>query len=302
MTLLSLALLTAHAAPVKIAGVEAKSYYNEGGASYHPDNAKDGKTSPWYEGDSGNGVGSWIEVDLGGERRVTRVQAFAGDWTNRTRWTQANRPAELEIRWSDGSTDIWALADEWKVQTFAPSSPKTTSKIRFKLNSIHSGTAFPDTAISEILVFDDQPGAQNLAKSAQASSEFPDDGDGSYVALQASDGLRDTMWCEGAADGDGAGEWVEFELRERFPVKGLQICAGMCASLGIHKKGNAPTTMTAEFADGKTQQFTLKDFPLPQKVTFEVPHVTDKVKLKIDKVRAGSEFNDACISDVAFLR
>ena len=99
MTLLSLALFApVHAAPVKIAGVTAKSYYSEGGATYHSDNVKDGKsTPPWFEGDPGNGVGSWIEVDLGGEHRVTKLQVLAGDWTSGGAWQRANRPAEVEV-------------------------------------------------------------------------------------------------------------------------------------------------------------------------------------------------------------
>ena len=222
MTLLSLALLTpAHAAPVKIVGVEAKSFYNERGTSYHPDAVKDGKsTPPWFEGDAGNGVGAWIEVDLGGDHNVTKIQVLAGDWTSGGDWGRANRPAEVEVRWSDGSTDIWTMADEWKVQTFTPESPKTTAKIRLKFNSLHSGSAFPDTAISEILVFDDQPGSYVFASGATASSEYPSDNDGSYYPIQASDGVRDTMWCEGVKDGDGVGEWIEFDLGSTHLLEG----------------------------------------------------------------------------------
>lgn len=304
MTLLSLALLSpAHAAPVKIVGVEAKSSYNERGTAYRPDSVKDGKsTPPWFEGDSGNGVGSWIEVDLGSTHKVTKLQVFAGDWTSLGDWGRANRPNEVEIRWSDGTTDIWSMTDEMTVQTFTPEAPKSTAKIRLKFNSLHSGSAFPDTAISEILVFDDQVGTEMLAAAATASSEYPSDGEAAYVPLQASDGVRDTMWCEGVADGDGVGEWVEFDLGSSVPVKGLKICSGMCASLGIHKKGNAPTKYTAMFSDGSSETFTVKDFPLPQPVTFNSPHTTRTVKLRIDEIRAGSEYNDACVSDVLFRR
>ncbi|HHO49415.1 MAG TPA: hypothetical protein ENK18_00755 [Deltaproteobacteria bacterium] len=304
MSLLSLALLhPVYAAPVKIAGVQAKSYYSENGATYHPDNVKDGKsTPPWFEGDSGNGVGSWIELDLGGEHRITRLQILAGDWTSGGDWSRANRPGEIELRWSDGSTDLWALDDVWRMQTFTPSSPKTTSTIRLKINSLHSGSAFPDTAISEILVFDDQPGSTIEVKSVSASSEYPSDNDGAYYPAQAADGVRDTMWCEGDRSSDGVGEWVEFDLGSSTQVSGMKICAGMCASMAIHKKGNAPTQATVMFADGASEQISLKDFPLPQKVQFSTPHTTDKVKVRIDAVRKGTEYDDACISEVTLER
>ncbi|MBX2804052.1 MAG: discoidin domain-containing protein [Myxococcales bacterium] len=304
MTLLSLALMApAHAAPVKIVGVEAKSYYSRNGTSYHPDNIKDGKsTPPWFEGDPGNGAGSWIEVDLGGEHNVTRINLLAGDWTSGTDWGRANRPQEIEIRWSDGTTELWSLTDEWKIQSFVPSAPKATSKIRFKVNTLYSGSAFPDAAISEIQVFDDQEGSVAEVKGVTASSEFPADNDGAYYPHQAADGVRDTMWCEGNKESDGVGEWVEFDLGRPTALKGMKICAGMCASIAIHKKGNAPTQGTVMFSDGATQQFTLKDFPLPQNVSFDTPHTTDKVKIRIDTVRKGSEYDDACVSEVTFDR
>ena len=194
------------------------------------------------------------------------------------------------------------MNDEWRIQTFTPSSPKSTSSVRLKINSLHNGTAFPDTAISEILVFDDQTGSEAEVKAVNASSEFPSDNDGSYFAFQAADGVRDTMWCEGNKDGDGVGEWVEFDLGSATRVSGMKICAGMCASMDIHKKGNAPTSVTIDFGDGSTQQASLKDFPLPQTVKFSAPHTTSKVKIKIDAVRKGSEYDDACISEVSFTR
>jgi hypothetical protein len=64
--MLTLLALAAEAAPVKIAAVTAKSSYNANGVSYPADAVKDGKAmTPWFEGDPGSGVGSWIEVDLG---------------------------------------------------------------------------------------------------------------------------------------------------------------------------------------------------------------------------------------------
>ncbi len=304
MTLLSIALLpNVQAAQVKIVGVESKSYYNENGVAYHHDNVKDGKsTPPWFEGDSGNGVGSWIEVDLGDEHQVTEVRMLAGDWTSGDHWTKANRPAEVEVRWSDGSTDIWTLADEWQWQSFKPKSPKATSKIRLKFNSLHSGSAFPDTAISELQVFDDSTGKEVVPASATASTTYPSDNSGAYEPIYAYDGVKDTMWCEGNKEGDGVGEWIEFDLGSAVTLLQLKVCAGMCAGLDIFKKGNATTKLTVDFGNGHTQQFPLKDFPLPQPLRPSSPQKTSKVKLRIDEVRAGSEYNDACISEVSFIK
>src|SRR5262245_48616610 len=155
--LVLLCALPAGAAQVQIASVTAKSSYSQGGTTYSANNVKDKKSKPWFEGDPGNGVGSWVEVDLGGTKNVTKIGMFAGDWTNGDNWKKANRPKEVEIKWSDGTTAIWSLEDAWKMQVFTPPQPKSTSSIRFKVNTLYNGTAFPDTAISEILVWDDSP-------------------------------------------------------------------------------------------------------------------------------------------------
>lgn len=305
MTLLSLVLSTvpATAAPVKIAAVTAKSSYSSGDVSYPADNVKDGKgATPWFEGDSGSGVGSWIEVDLGGTKTVTRLQVLAGDWSSGAGWTRANRPKEVEVKWSDETTTIWTLDDSYQMQTFTLPSPKATAKIRLKVNAIYSGSAFPDTAISEILVFDDSADANATIRQVTASSEFPADAESGYFAVQAADGVRDTFWCEGNKGTDGTGEWLQFTFDAPTRITAALICNGMCSTADVLKKGNAPSRATLTFSDGSTQVVDLKALmPLPQKVAF-TPVTTSSVKLRIDGVRKGTEFDDACLSEVSFLK
>lgn len=293
----------ADAAQVKIASVTAKSSYSSGGTNYPADNVKDGKGgTPWFEGDSGSGVGSWIEIDLGGPHNVTKLQLLAGDWSTGSGWTRANRPKELEVKWSDETTATWTLTDDYKIQTFTPPSAKSTSKIRLKINAIFNGTAFPDTAISEILVFDDAPDTIATVRNVTASSEFPADAEGAYYAVQAADGVRDTFWCEGNKTADGTGEWLEFTFDGPTKVSSLLVCNGMCSTPDILKKGNAPAKVTLQFSDGSTQAVELKALmPLPQKVAI-TPVTTSSVKLKIDSVRKGTEFDDACLSEVTFVK
>jgi hypothetical protein len=293
--------LSAHAGMVPIASATAKSYYSQGGSSYPADRIKDGKTIPWFEGDSGNGVGAWIEVNLGGDKKVTKLEMFAGDWQSGENWKRANRPKELELRWADGTTDVWTLTDEWKVQTFVPKTPKVSSTIRFKVNSLYNGTTFPDTAISELIVYDDQPGAFATVREVKASTEAPSDADGSYVAAQASDGVKDTFWCEGNKASDGVGEWVEVLFDAPTPIKEVKVCTGMCTS-DAFQRGNAPSKVTLQFSDGSVQHLDLKTvapLPAPYPIT---PVTTSSVKVKIDAVRKGSEFNDACLSELTFVR
>ncbi len=288
------------AGTVPIASATAKSYYSAAGTSYPADKVKDGKTVPWFEGDPGNGVGSWIEIDLGGEKKIMKLAVFAGDWQSGDNWQRANRPREIEIKWSDGTTDLWTMSDEWKVQTYVPKTPKMTSTVRFKVNSLYSGTTFPDTAISEIVVYDDQPGATAIVRDIKASSEFPSDADGSYFAIQAADGVRDTFWCEGNKTSDGVGEWIELHFDAPTAVRAVQVCTGMC-SFDAFMRGNAPSKLTLQFPDGSTQALELKMGPVPQEYPLR-PVTTASVKVRVDAVRKGTEFNDACLSELTFLR
>jgi hypothetical protein len=300
---LALSSQPAEAGAVDIASVSASSSYSKGGTVYPESNVKDGKgATPWFEGDSGSGVGSWIEVDLGGTKNVTRLQVLAGDWSSGSGWTRANRPKELEIKWSDGSTANWTLGDEARIQTFTPPGPKATSSVRLKINSIYAGSAFPDTAISEILVYDDAADANASVRKVTASSEFPADAEGAYYAEQAADNVRDTFWCEGNKASDGVGETLEFAFDAPTRVSSLRVCTGMCSTPDMLKKGNAPSRVTLTFSDGSSQSVDLKALmPLAQRVSI-TPVTTSSVKMRIDAVRKGSEFDDACVSEVTFVK
>lgn len=297
---LLLSTLAAHAAPVAIASVTAKSSYSVGGTTFPANNVKDKKSKPWYEGDPGNGVGSWIEVDLGGSKNVTKIGVFPGDWTSRDSWTRGNRPKELEVKWSDGTTQLWTLEDGWKMQALTLPSAKATATIRLKVNGVYSGTTFPDTAISEILVWDDAADPNPSIQKVVSSTEFPSDADGSYFAHQAADGIVDTYWCEGNKTSDGVGETLDLQFDKPMPVSTMNICAGMC-SFGNQQKGNIPTRVTLSYSDGGTQSVDLKVSPLPQAIPLTT-HTTGSVKIRIDAVKKGTEFNDACISEVSFTK
>jgi len=298
--------LIAHTPPswagtIEIEEVYASSEYLRS-RDYPARNIKDGKSATaWVEGESGSGVGSWLEVRFDGEHEVTQLKMWAGDWTSKTAWQRANRPAELEVRWSEGDVETWTLSDEWTPQAFLPEKPRRTDRIRIRIKSIHSGTAFPDTAISELKVFEAEPGDGIVPMGGiRASSTFEPDGEGSYGSNSLVDGIRDTFWCEGDKDGDGTGEWIEIDLGESQTLGTLKILNGMGSSSDIHKTGNIATTATLEFSDGSTQNIHLKPFFLPQRVPLQ-PVTTRSVKITFTGIRRGTDYNDLCISEVHFL-
>ncbi len=297
LVLLSLISTQADAAKIKITEVDAKSYYSRGEDVYESRYVKDSWRKPWFEGDRGNGMGAWIEVKFD-EQTVSRVVVLPGDWTTTTSWKQANRPKELLVTFSDESTETWTLVDEMRPQTFKPAKPIKTNSIRLTYTQIFPGTAFPDTAITEIQVFNDQPGGI-ATREVLASSEFEADNESEYSPIMAADGIKDTYWCEGNKETDGVAEWIEFKFNGPQKLGKVTICTGICKFGPDHKNAAAPTGVTISFSDESSQKVTLEDTIKPKPHPLK-PVTTEWARITLDTVRAGSSYNDACISEVAF--
>lgn len=299
--LTSLLLLTpsADAARLKVSTVTASSTYpEEEGVRYDARQVVDGKAgTAWVEGEDGSGLGSWIELDLGGEKNITEIRVWGGFWYSYSWFTKANRPKDLEVKWSDGSTDTLHFEDEMVAGVLKLDAAKTTSTVRLRIKSIHSGKAWFDTAISEVQVFDDVDSGVPAPSGYASSSDARADADGSYEAFKVGDGIADTMWCEGTS-GDGAGQWLEVRLPSAAEVSSIKLINGIGgAKPPTWKKGNRATKATLRFSDGATEQVTIKDFFMPQTVKF-TPHTTTSLKITFDGIVKGTEYNDLCISEL----
>jgi hypothetical protein len=289
----------AEAKQVKLASATASSEYMVDDTLYPVRYIKDGKSATaWFEGEEGTGLGSWVEVGLGGPVTVSKVVVYAGDWTSAATWKRANRPKEMEVMFSDGSKTTWSLTDEMIPQVFTPKTPTETSTIRFRITGAYDGTAFTDTGIAELMVFDGQD-TNHISATAVASSELPPDGD-TYTVGNMSDGLVDTYWCEGNKEGDGVGESLTFDFGRSVTIKTWQLLNGMGGSMSLHKQGNVATSATLKFSNGTTKAIQLKPFPLMQKVDLGGV-TTNSVTVTFDAVRKGTDYNDMCISEAYFL-
>jgi len=290
---------SAAAKRVDVTGSSASSTFPmENNVSYDADRTNDGKLSTaWVEGEEGSGLGSWLELDLGGEHQVRKLKIWGGMWYSREYWQRSNRPREIELRWSDGSSEVVTLADEMKPQEF--SFAKRTSSVRLRIKSVYPGNTWLDTPISEVQVFDDQPEDGAVVRGITASTELTPDADGTYEAFNVSDGLTDSMWCEGSKEGDGVGEWLEFQFAGQQRVNTLRLVNGIGTGLPYWMKGNRAASATLTFSDGSTERITIRNTMLPQEVTFP-SHLTANVKVTFDEVVAGKEYNDLCLSEAHF--
>lgn len=288
----------ASAGPLPVKGATASSHYTEEG-NYEPKRAIDGKQgTAWVEGEPGSGLGSWIQLDLGEAQTVHGLRVWGGDWYNREYWGRANRPKELEVRFSDDSTESITLTDEMVPQRFS-FSPRTTTTVKLRIKSTYSGSTWLDTGISEIQVLGPAGAGRAEPKAIKASSEAPPDGDGSYVAANAADDITDSMWCEGS-DGDGTGEWIEFTFDAPKKVSRLRLLNGIGTSLPLWMKANRAKAATLTFSDGTKHALEIKPNFRPVELSFPVVSTTS-VRITFTEVLKGTEYNDLCVSEAWFL-
>jgi hypothetical protein len=292
----------ASAARLKVASVTSSSEYasSDPSVSYQARLLTDGKAgTSWVEGDSGGGLGSWVELDLGGPHAVNKIEVWGGMWYSSEYWQRGNRPKQLQAKFSDGSTVDFDLTDSQTVQTLNLPKPVTTSTVRLTVKALYNGTTWQDTGISEIMVYDDQPEPQVRPNTITASSTTPADADGSYEAKNVGDGLADTIWCEGNKTGDGTGEWLMFDFGAAHQVAALNLINGMGGSFSLFMKANRASSATLTFSDGLTAPVVIKPTMTPQVITFPSKS-TSSVKMTFTGVVKGKEFNDLCISEAYF--
>lgn len=288
-------------ARVDFEGVNASSSFPmQNGVRYDATQLNDGKLSScWVEGDSGSGLGSWFELNLGGERAVDSLKIWAGMWYSYDYWSRANRPKSIEIKFSDGSVETHALTDKMEVQNIQLKSTHKTSTVRIKIKDIYNGTTWFDTAISEVQVFDKSATKHVEIAQYSASSELPEDGDGNYNPKNVNDGINDSMWCEGNKEGDGTGEWLSFDFAGSQKVGSLTMVNGIGSSMMVWMKGNRALEAELQFKDGSTETVAVKNSYRTQTINFQ-PRTTSGVKVTFTKVMKGKEYNDLCVSEVLF--
>ena len=246
---------TALAGQVKPAGVEASSYLvSDKGEAYEGKGVTDGKLdNGWLEGDDSSGLGSWVMLDLGGEKTVTGLKIWNGYWISHDFWTRHNRAKEIEVEFSDGSKETFTLVDEMKPDQVRFSSPKATTSVKVKFKSVYRGSTFNDTGFSEIQVMDNSPSTFVVPASYTPSSVLQD-GSTQYPPEQLADGLVDSLWCEGNAEGDGTGESVVFDFGQSVQVSKLQMRNGSAGSFKDFMATNRAKAGKLTFSDGSVYQ------------------------------------------------
>lgn len=131
--------------------VSASSYLSEKNIKHVPDLIMDGDTTTaWVEGVDDNGEGESITFTFGDLYAVSDIKIWNGYQKSEDLYYKNARPAELELEFSDGSTERISLQDTSSgFQEFALER-HVTSYVKVKIISTYEGSKYEDTVISEI--------------------------------------------------------------------------------------------------------------------------------------------------------
>jgi hypothetical protein len=130
----------------------ASSQKSSSSGDNSPSMAFDGLLSTsWAEDKPGNGLGEWIEVDLGKDVAIETLSIWGGDFSSRQNWKGRARVAEATVSWTgpDGADDKTVeLGDRFSRRDLTIGA--TVRTIKIQIDEIHEGGIFADAHIAEI--------------------------------------------------------------------------------------------------------------------------------------------------------
>ncbi|MEK3788435.1 NADase-type glycan-binding domain-containing protein [Paenibacillus sp. FSL K6-1230] len=123
---------------------------DQSGNNYNPANLIDGNANTaWCEGVAGDGVGEWVKLDFGQPQVVNGIEILNGLTKSKASYLANNRFKRVQLEFSEGQRLVMN-SDALKYEL---DEPVQTSWIKLTILEVESGTAYPDTCISEVRVF-----------------------------------------------------------------------------------------------------------------------------------------------------
>ena len=114
------------------------------------------------------------------------------------------------------------------------------------------------------------------------------------------DGDPGTTWCEDAS-GRGIGEWLRLETEDGSPVPlcAVSFALGFQGTDALLRNNGWPTRILIECEDGFRQEAEFYSYN--DVVMLDRPVTTEWIKITILDARAGTLYEDTCISDITLL-
>lgn len=130
--------------------------------------------------------------------------------------------------------------------------------------------------------------------SISVSSTLAPDNEASYECTNMlyDDG---SCWSEGV-NGVGIGEFITFSSNTTQYISGMSIKNGLCKSEGLFKKNGRVAKMRFEFSNGEVIYKYLSDTRSLQNLSFGKTIATTYVKMTIEEVYIGTQYEDTCIT------
>ncbi len=139
-----------------VTGISASSTLpnDKKGFSYYASHAMDGDSSTaWCENSSGNGIGEYLLISFDRTCTVHSITVKPGYQKNEERFYQNNRPQELTITVSDGSSYTLHCTDSiHAADTFTFPDGTETDFIKVSIKSVYAGNKWSDTLITDISI------------------------------------------------------------------------------------------------------------------------------------------------------
>jgi hypothetical protein len=141
-----------------------------------------------------------------------------------------------------------------------------------------------------------------LSATSSASSHLPTDPGGQYQPWMAMDGALETSWVEGVA-GPGIGEWFMLTFRGTAEISYINLDVGYDRDADSFYANNRIKRATLTFSSGEQIDVTFSDtrgmqmIDLAQVAGSNIE--TNSVKLVIEEIYPGSEYDDTCLAEIA---
>ncbi len=135
----------------------SSTHTDDEGVKHSPDRLVDGVLgSGWAEGDSGNGEGSWVELDLGRTTEIETVSLWAGNLSKgRQSFKQYTRPRTVKVTLKGSGEPVeleYLLEDRMTRLDLALEEPVQARKLRIDVVDVYEGIIFSEMHISEVAV------------------------------------------------------------------------------------------------------------------------------------------------------
>lgn len=199
----------------------------------------------------------------------------------------------------------------WNFANLKPTA-RDNLVINFRNGYGFNETYYAETERKPLKIFEYENKTYLPVEGGQAgASSFLKKGNKAYPPANAIDGSQLTAWVEGKGD-EGIGEYLEISFPRPVAVTHLALLNGYRKNRSLYYKNNRISVLRIVTNGGRQKKVTLRDAYIdygmdnPHTYQFiELGNVNKKirkVKLIIEKVIRGSQYNDTCLGEVRFFQ